>query len=201
MSSDEEEFVSYIVVAYRIRGEDGWEITETDLSLEEFERALKESGIAVDELRPIHDGLRRLRGGEPFKPDTLVAFDIHQWGWTYDESAERWRAPGENILPPPGAPAAVTSFGVEYGRPHDGWLPMKIRADEHEVSFDASEVFDPFDDLIEWLEKLSDGEFPRTVFDLEGSEYEFVCLSNRQTRFAEITGHRIRKLDAERPVS
>ena len=78
---------------------------------------------------------------------------------------------------------------------------MKIRADEHEVSFDASEVFDPFDDLIEWLEKLSDGEFPRTVFDLEGSEYEFVCLSNRQTRFAEITGHRIRKLDAERPVS
>ncbi|MBP7231858.1 MAG: hypothetical protein KBA28_07990 [Syntrophaceae bacterium] len=66
-------------------------------------------------------------------------------------------------------PVIVRFTGCEYG-----WIYFTVITDEHEVDIRASEVYDPFPDLIAWLEAIAVG-VQECAFDMEeeGPEKRF----------------------------
>jgi hypothetical protein len=186
-------YVCFLVVAYQLAGSDGWCLAETAMSLEEFHAALMREGKAVAALRQISGGLRR----EGFQAPGLGLLFIHNWGWTFDERADCWRAPGENILPPLSRSERVDSVRIEFGRPDCGWLPILIAAGNQEISFRASEVYCPFPSILDWFEKLIEGEYGRIVADLEGREAEFFSFATADPARARIVATLSRSPDTD----
>ncbi len=179
---DADRYVCFQVVAYRLADQDGWCLAETVLSLEEFQAALVREDKVVSDLRKIHGGLRC----EGFQATGMGLLCIHNWGWAFDERANCWRAPGENILPPSSPTERVERVRFEFGRPDAGWLPILIAAGNQEIAFRASHVYCPFPDILGWLEKLIGGDYGRIVADLEGREAEFCSFATADPARARI---------------
>lgn len=171
--ANEDRWIAVRIIAYRFEGEDGWRLEETNLTLEEAGQAILNSGRALAEIREVNRGSKTLGPGEEFQPDGVGLMFVHGFGWAFDDVAGCWRGPGEALTPLPGNPVPVSDLVVGFDAPQHGWLPIRLSAGGHSVQVDASNVCDPFGDLIGWLEHLADGGFPRLTMDLEGSEAEW----------------------------
>lgn len=181
-----DDYVRFRVVAYQLAGGDGWCLAETALSLDEFRDSLIRRGKVVTALREIHDGLQRVAPGEEFQASGMSLVFIHTWGWTFDEQANCWRAPGENGLPPSSPSERAEEVRVEFGEPEHSWLPILIAAGQQKIVFRANEIDCPFSRLLGWLERLVDGQYGRVVADLEGSHVEFFSFATGDPSRARI---------------
>ena len=73
---------------------------------------------------------------------------------------------------------------VEFTECDAGWICFTVKAGTHEVKISASEVFDPFPDLIAWLESIAIG-VQECAFDMEeeGPEKRFEYRKLAYDRF------------------
>ena len=180
------DYIRFHIVAYRLAGRDGWCLAETALSLDEFRDSLTREGKAVTAVREINNGLQGVAPGEEFQATGMSLVFIHTWGWTFDEQANCWRAPGENVLPPLSPSERVEEVRVEFGKPEYGWLPIVIAAGQQKIAFRANEIDCPFPRLLGWLERLVDDKYGRVVANLEGSHVEFFSFATGDPSRARI---------------
>ena len=69
------------------------------------------------------------------------------------------------------APFWNDKIAIALGYPRDGWLKMVWMTPVYNqlVSFDCSDVFQPFEDMVIWLEKIAANRLPATFYiDEEG---------------------------------
>src|SRR5205085_9490094 len=94
--ADKREGYPLTTYAVRIEGKEGWSLDEAPVVFDEIEPRFDAANLKIEELHKItqgvgftysEDGSPRLSG---LRPDLVRAF-----GWTFDEVAECWRAPGE----------------------------------------------------------------------------------------------------------
>ena len=154
--------------ALREAGSEGWRLVETTLTEDAFLSELERLGIAAVEVRFVMEcltksppeGVAEVEGGSIW---TGTAHD-----WVYDESAQCWRAPDEPLLIAKGEPVDVDKVDFELGYPSIGWMPVTITAGGQVAAFEASTVFDPFDQLTAWLEAIAAGRSARQLINIEG---------------------------------
>jgi hypothetical protein len=90
------------------------------------------------------------------------------------------RASDEAMWRPPGEPVAVDAVQVVFDAARAGWQPVSIVAGGWTANFHASALYDPFPDILKWLEAIARGDQGRMSVDLEGSDLELsvFTLSN-----------------------
>ena len=93
-------------------------------------------------------------------------------GWAYDHEAQCWRAPNEPASPPSIGPL-VDHLGVTFQAPDAGWLDTRFAAGAQSFECALSNVFDPLEAIVSWLERVAAGENERFCCDIEGSEIAF----------------------------
>jgi hypothetical protein len=82
------------------------------------------------------------------------------------------------------------------GKPNVGWLPVEIRVNDFQLSFDASDLgLNVIDQLVEMIKQLDDGQASRCYFYLEPGAYilNVEPASNHaalQIQFVEDFNHR-----------
>ncbi len=178
--------VEYSVIAYRVESQAGWNLVQVDEHAETWVASQIARGTQIVEHIEIFNGLRRKTDGDSDDTGFIDLSIAFREGWSFDQEAKCWRAPGERILPPRGIPVAVESLEVRYSPPEVGWLLVSIVANGKEAQFEASELYDPFPDLIAWLEAIAEGEFPRFLIDQEGTHLQFLTIettTHRSVRF------------------
>jgi len=174
----EREYVPLKIIAYRLEGEDGWRVGETQRDLDAFRNDLVANGNKVTEVCSILRGAQR--AGLKEDDGRLNDIGYHMvisYGWTWDDVACCWRAPEEMVVQIPGEPVAVEDVEVTFGAADVGWQPVSIAAGGKAASFDASHVYDPFPDIIGWLEAIARGDQGRVSADLEGIELELFAFA------------------------
>ncbi len=166
------------IFAVRLRGRKGWIVQQEPHTVEEIERQIRLEGHDLEELRVISRGTG-FRFDADGKPDVgLYDWMINSHGWSFDERADCWRAPGENLTEPDGDGALASDFTVRGERPHSGWWDIHVSANGQTFETHASNVFDPIPDLRAWLEAIVRGESARVLIDEEG-EYTDLCAYPR----------------------
>ncbi len=168
------EWFPVVLFAVRLAGEDGWIVDEAPMALSEVEAAIRANGHDIVEIRQISRGASRCRGddGSPLT-DGPMEWYVRSWGWTHDEIAECWRAPGEMPCEPAESPGSIESFVVQAGVPDAGWWPILVQADTASLEIKASNVHDPVRDLLAWLDLLVAGRAARVLIEEEGEQTEF----------------------------
>jgi hypothetical protein len=169
--------LQYEIVAYRVEGEPGWRMGEAFGGVD-VTADLKSQGVAVAEVRTITAGIH-YTDQERSGVAGLDFYTIHtpiDHGWPWDEVAKAWRAPEEPLLTLPGKPTVVEAIEVNFGEAHVGWQPVFLSAAKHSTRFHASDVYDPFPEIIQWLEIIARGECGRVVVNQEGSYQELLAL-------------------------
>ena len=172
--SDDDDWYPIRLFAFRLVGDEGWTIGEEAMELDQVAEAIRRRGHAFEEIREISCGSGRARNeiGEPDLGD-VGFWQAQSAGWAFDDVADCWRAPGENVTRFESTPKSATTLDVEFGAPHSGWLPIGMIAGDQRFEIEASDVYPPFEDLIAWLESLVEAEEARFTVDLEGSHAEF----------------------------
>ena len=151
--------------AVQIADANGWQWTVSALEQGAYRSALEQTGLTVAEIVEIQSDTFEER---QFDPPGRFSFVTRRWrGWAYDGEANCWRAPDEALTPFPGVPKAVEAIHAAFTLPEHGWLPITLAAGEQSVSFEASNNYEPFFDLMRWLERLADGLFPRLEMNIE----------------------------------
>lgn len=175
---DERGYVPLEILAYQIEGEDGWLLGETQRTLEEFRASLVAEGIPVSEIRSITRGTQRASLKEDDGRLSDVGYHVVIGrGWTWDEAASCWRAPEEMVRLLPGNPVRADGVEVTFSPAKSGWQPVKLSAGGQLAEVDASELYDPFPDILNWLENIVQGGEGRVSADLEGSQLELFAFS------------------------
>jgi hypothetical protein len=131
-----------------------------DLGDEDILALLREKGVAVLEARLINRGAVRVRAGEDYQPSLFGALHAPQEGWSFDQVARCWRAPGESVTDPGGEPEPVTAVVAKLEKPRAGWMHLILMAGSGKTVVSMSDVYDPVPDLLRWLEDLTDGGLP-----------------------------------------
>jgi hypothetical protein len=174
----EREYVPLEIIAYRVECEDGWRIGETQRDLDAFRDTLVAKGDKVTEVRSILRGAQRAGLKEDDgKLNDMGYHMVISHGWTFDSEACCWRAPEEMVCQIPGEPVVVEDVEVTFGAAEAGWQPVSIAAGGKAASFDASHVFDPFSEILAWLETIGRGQQGRVSADLEGIELELFAFA------------------------
>lgn len=151
--------------AVRLVGQTGWMLDDSELAPARYEEAVHQAGFAIAAIETVCKFVTIKSIGPPGRFDVVCA----RWGqWTYDPVAACWRAPDEPMTLPADDPLMVPALKVILEPSEDGWMPATIGAGSMHVAFDISEVFDPFPDMIAWLEKLVEGRSARLTIDIEG---------------------------------
>ncbi|MBF0375529.1 MAG: hypothetical protein HQL39_19225 [Alphaproteobacteria bacterium] len=150
--------------AVRLASRPGWRWEIGRLDAPAYADALRQAGLDVREVIVIQD----LPTDRAIDPPGTFGFICRGWGqWTYDPAAECWRASDEPMTRPPGAPVPVAAIEATFGIPELGRLPITLTAGNGVCSFDASELHDPFRDMVAWLENVADGRFARLTIDID----------------------------------
>jgi hypothetical protein len=173
MMTDEKAYIPFEILAFCIDGEPGWYVEETALDARTFEETMRERGYPVIEVRSISKGARR----SDSESDDGLAFTVAlSHGWSWDTGATCWRSPGEMIKVLPGDPVRVDDVRVIFDAAEVGWQPVRIEAGGASAAFDASELYDPFPDILKWLEAIAHGGEGRVSAELEGPELELFAF-------------------------
>lgn len=181
MGKGSEDLRQTYLYALRNEGEEGWQLAETQMNAVEVARHSSQEARATQHRFVGHriressfDGFRLV---DP--PPVLVHFaQSGVDGWAYDPAIGRWRAPEEPlwIETGPNGSEAVENVFVQLSPPQDGWLPIAISAGGQRYAFEASQVYDPFPELVVWLRRIAMGEWPRLVIDFEDIYAILQCL-------------------------
>lgn len=169
--------IKYEIAAYRAQEEPGWRLVEAWGDID-VSAGLQSQGIRVAEVRTIRSGLCHLdkeRSGISSLDFFTYDYAIED-GWSWDHVASTWRAPDEPILNLPGRPTVVSDIDVNFGETEFGWQPVFFSAGDSSASFRASELFDPFPEILQWLEATARGEHRRVIINQEGSYRELLAL-------------------------
>lgn len=76
--------------------------------------------------------------------------------------------PRDPIPPPPTPPREPRWFKIFFHAPRAGWIPFTIAVASVDVMIHTTEVFDPFHDIVRWLETLAGGGDALCEIDMEG---------------------------------
>lgn len=152
-----------------LKGEDGWFVYQWPKTYEDVIEELK-GNQDVLEVRKITQGSSRRRDADG-NPSTDMDMSEHmafEFGWAYDPYSNRFRAPGELLKQPPDEPKVATRCKIEISKPEAGWADLNIQFDDDEASVRCSHVYDPFIEMIKWLEMISRGQSSRIIINEEG---------------------------------
>lgn len=163
-----DDWESYWRFCVRLKGQDGWRLEEANCDRDAFIALLRSQGIDDAEVVEVGRGGRRV--GYVSSDEGERAKGL---GWCFDEQSDCWRAPDEPLIPPPGAPVTVDSVAATFMPPESGWIRTTVKAGEQSVEFEISNVYDPVIDIVQWLEKVLDGGYPRLMMNMEGWFCEF----------------------------
>lgn len=167
MSDDQ--FYPTTVFGALLKDEDGWFVYQWPKTYEEVVEELK-GNQDVLEVRKISQGLRRRRDNEDNSTTDMdmsehMAFEFE---WAFDPYSNRFRAPGELLKQPPVEPKQAKACKIKIAKPEYGWTTLKLRFDKDEASIRCSHVYDPFPEMIKWLEIISQGQPSRILINEEG---------------------------------
>ena len=62
---------------------------------------------------------------------------------------------------------------VQIDTPDRGWLDLTLKTDKDEVFITTSVEYDPYPDMLAWLEAIADGHALNMVIDDESDDYHF----------------------------
>ena len=177
-------YTSCVVVAVRLRGLPGWQLLMVaDLALlktvwADLNWDVVDLSIVRQDAWPAPSSAKVLG-----LKDSYDIFSSHLW--TFDERRNCWLPEGEVLDPPDQAPVRVDDVRFHFGLPEAGWVDFTVEAAEQRQEFHLSNVFEPFDDMVKWLELLVAGGEPRLIIDEEGSHKELhVFTAAEDIRFA-----------------
>ena len=175
MTERDDRWFRLTLFAVRLEGEDGWMVDEAPFSLPEIEARIRGNGYEIAEIREISSGLSRRRNedGSP-KVDGPMAWYVRSWGWARDQPAQCWRAPGEMVCEPAGAPPLAGHFAVESDAPGSRGWPIIIRADEKTAKLRGAGIDEAIPNLLAWLERLVGNSAARVLIDDEGDQTELL---------------------------
>lgn len=165
----DEQFYPITVFGALLKDEDGWFVYQWPKTYEEVVEGLK-GNQDVLEVRKISQGTSRLRD-EDGNPATDMDMSEHfafEFGWAFDPYVYRFRAPGELLKQPPEEPKLATECMIQISKPDAGWADLKIRFDADDASVRCSHVYDPFPEMIKWLEIISQNQPSRLLINEEG---------------------------------
>lgn len=164
-------WVTVAVLAVRPIDGEGWELVETTRTGAARDDGLRALGFDPATAREILIFTAGRRGGAHdlavCRSDTTASVVLRE-SWVFDEPTRCWRAPDEPVTEPdrPALPAERVTLALDP--PELGWLDATLSAAEQTVTISVSFVFDPFPDMVAWLEAIAAGGHPRLVIDLEG---------------------------------
>lgn len=167
----------FVAWAARVEGRDGWLLGLSPDGEGVARREIEVAGHRPSEIRALFGGRARHRlslVGDA--PDGWVADQARGLNWAFDAAVAGWRAPGEAIAPPAGEPSWCGELATAFGKPHAGWITWVLGAPGQSAVVSCSQVFDPFPDLLRFLEGVADGGFPRLSIDEEGHVAQFHAL-------------------------
>ncbi|MCA1300753.1 hypothetical protein, partial [Stappia indica] len=177
----------------RREGGEGWHIEETWADLDTFKANRGNIGMPCAEVRFVGTVARR----DEIKPGKgWLSADGHRAvisrGWTWDEDAECWWPLERMARMLPSVLVAVDDVEVTFDIALTGWQPVQIATGGRATTFNASAVFDPFPDILKWLEVIAAGGEGKVLADLEGFYLELFAFNTSDPA-------RIRLVVAEEP--
>nr|CRH04464.1 Protein of unknown function [Candidatus Magnetococcus massalia] len=185
------------VVAVQNSKRSGWQLYKTALSLEAYAEQLRSMMIKYENIVEVVEIKRNFTVGELKNEDAETLFQIEECGWIYDLYEGYWFAP--HTLPEyMSREPLIKEIYVDYKTSMYGWLPCVISVNYQSVIFYASNVFDPFWDLMEWLEAIADGKAPELRIAIEGGAVELKTFQSSdltQIALIIIVPDRYTKLD------
>ena len=94
-------------------------------------------------------------------------------------------------LPPDAPPEAVGEFAVRLGFADVGWMDVEILAGRQAFDFRTSYVFDPYPEILKWLEAVASGGAGRVEIDGEGCATHLIVAAAQTDaiRFTVIDEH------------
>lgn len=172
------------VFGYRLHGLEGWRVSATKAGVAAAIDARRAAGAPVASVRLITSS----RGVHPSKSASeLIDHDrLIGAGWKWDGAIDAWRAPGETVAEPPRDPVQVDAVRVAFDPAHYGWQPVRIEAGGATLRFSASNIFDPFPQILRWLCRLLDDESARVAVNLEGGFLEFHAWPSPDGRWVRL---------------
>ncbi len=188
MAIDRRERVVATLIGYRNSAGPGWQLTRLPCAPENVETRLRKLGIVPDQIRVITKWISR---GPVIESDAdssgNLVFDALDWGWTFDERDNSWRAPGDVIDPFDTPFSRCRDIASDYGENAAGWLRLSFHAGDQHVEMHVSDVFCPFADYLTWLETLYSGKHGWFLMNLEGvyaGVYAFPSTDTDDVRIA-----------------
>lgn len=170
------------VVAYRIQGKSGWNLA-TAWSGVDVAADLKLRGVTTAEVRTISWSwfVPEAAGTGVAGLDDFSRDDPVEYGWAWDDTTGTWVAPEEPIPSLSGKPTATEEFQINFGKVDVGWQPIFLCAAGQSTDLYATTLFDPFPEILQWLEVIAREECGRVVINQEGNYRELLAfpLSDR----------------------
>lgn len=183
------EYVAFETIAYRLARSTGWSVMDFVGGMEAFLAEMNAKNASVIEARSVTHGMCR---ADLVSAGARLSIDTDQWlvarGWTWDELIGAWRSPEEAIAEFPGSPVTVDAIEVRFAATEVGWQPVTMAAGGRSIGFWASELYDPFPTIIQWLETIVEGGEGRVVADLEGTYLELFALPVEDAQLVRIVG-------------
>lgn len=178
MTGEDDKGNTFRILAYRLEGEEGWHIDETQTDLDTFKANQEHIGMPCAEIRFVGAVARHeeVNSGKGWLSEDGQRTVISR-GWTWDDDAECWWTLEQMARMLPCVPVAVEDVEVVFETARVGWLPVQIAAGDRVVSFNASALFDPFPDILRWLEMIAGGGEGKVLADLEGAYLELFAFS------------------------
>jgi hypothetical protein len=163
--------IDYPVATFGVRYKslDGWRIYEWPKTYEAVISELTSDQSVID-VRIITEGFscRRDEDGNPVIRSGSAELTAYDFGWAYDPSSNLFRAPGELLKQPSGGTAIAKKCNVKITGPQNGWASLCLAVNEAEYLIHCSDVFDPFPELIRWLENIASKKSSRILINEEG---------------------------------
>lgn len=165
-----ESYYPTTIFGVSLKNRDGWMICEWPRTYEEVIEELKENQDVL-EVRKITKGTSSVRDehGNPVENTAMSKHMALHFGWAYDPYSNCYRAPQEMLTQPPCEPKHASSCKIEISVPRSGWTDFTIQFDGEEALLRCSYVYDPFMDIVKWLEAISIGQSARVIINEEGS--------------------------------
>lgn len=94
-------------------------------------------------------------------------------------------------LPPNAPPETIDEFAVQLGFADVGWMDVEILAGRQAFDFRTSYVFDPYPEILQWLETIAEGGIGRVEVDGEGCATHLMVAASQADaiRFTVVDEH------------
>lgn len=158
------------IVGVRLANQDGWLVYQFPMKYEKIVEMFT-GAPSVLEIRKITKGCSWITcaDGKIMMDKERVTLTALEFDWVFDPSNGCFRAPGELLREPSVPPVVKKICKIVIDKPHAGWTDFHMSFDGAGISIQCSYVFDPFPELIYFLECLLSKSGARIVVNQEGS--------------------------------